>query len=79
MEAKAREARVVETKGEREKRRTRRETRRKGVEKEKRKKKEKRKDNGSKEGSRRIGDLGWEGRSSKVRRESKNVGTGKIL
>ena len=44
---------------------------------EKEKTKERKKD-GSKKSSRRIGDLGWEGESSKVRGRDEEVGSSKI-
>ena len=56
--------------------RVREEMRRKGVEKRKREEKsKKREDGGSKESSRRMGDLEWRRRSSKVRRGGKETGS----
>ena len=50
--------------------------RRKEVEKRKREEKsKKREDNRSKESGRRMGDLGWRWRSSKVRRRGKETGS----
>ena len=60
--------------GERRKGRSREETRRERQEK----KTEKREDNGSEESSRRIGDLGWGGGSSKIRGGSKEDGAQEI-
>ena len=78
VEAEAGKVRVVETKRRREERRSKKKTRREGTEKRKEKSKE-RKENGSEESSRKMGNLGWGGRSGKVRRRSKKTSPRKIL
>ena len=58
VETKAEKARIAEAKEER---------------KEKTEKTKKKKNNGSTKGSRRVGNLGWGGRGSKIGRESKKL------
>ena len=79
METEARKIRVVETEERGKKERSRKETERKrGKTKEGKEKTKERKKNRSKESSRRMGDLGWEGESSKVRGKDEEVGSSKI-
>ena len=66
VDAKTRKIRMEKTKREREKGEERKETRNEEIEKERRKK-EKEKNNRSKKAGRRVEDLEWERRSSKVR------------
>jgi len=71
---------VAETKREREKRRREKKVRIKGVKKRRKEEKTKKgEDNRGKKGSRRMKDLGWRGKSSKIQRRGQEIGSSKVL
>jgi len=77
VETKAGEVRVAKTERKRDKRGSRKEVRRKGK-REGEGTEETKEGNRCEEGSRKVGNLGRGGRSSKVRRESKKTGPRKV-